>query len=529
MENRNENALSLLRLKAAKLLSGDKNSIADLPVMEIKRVMQELQLHHVELEMQNEELQLANIERELQKIKFENLFELAPVGYIVTDSYALILDANHAAVKLLGLSKTTIQNKPFRLHIYKDDLDVFYVYFRKLLLAQQSLSCQIRILNIKKEILNVHIEGIVLRPASGNAMCYLTISDFTEKQNAELKLKEAKKRLEIALDASLTGIWEIDIDSSHIYLDDFCCSLYGFNPIVFDGKYGTLLSHIHPNDRKNVELHIQQTILAEKPLFIRFRAVPPDQPVRYIQARAQVITDKNDKKCFIGTFTDISDKMLLELEAIRIKEENHQMILAAGLQAEENEKKRISEVLHDGIAQMLYAIKLNIDQVKTAFEPAAFVQITDLLKQSIKEIRNISFELTPSILMDFGLKDTLEDMAARLSGKQLFISSSVLNFGKIRDGQLQLNIFRIVQELVNNAIKHGSPSKINIEVIRKNKSISIVVSDNGVGFKSDTDAAKAPKGIGLSSIKNRLRLYKGTILIEANPTGGTIVQISLKN
>ncbi|MGI4751512.1 MAG: PAS domain-containing sensor histidine kinase [Janthinobacterium lividum] len=528
MENRNDKALNLLRSKAEDQLLGDKNSISDMPVLEMKRVMQELQLYHVELEMQNDELQQATIDLELQRIKFANLFELAPIGYIVTDKFGSIQDANYAALQLLGLDKAALQNKPFLLNIYKEDLDKFYIYFRKLFLAHQSLSCQIRILNIKKETLNVQIEGIVLHPASGNELCYLTIADFTEKQEAELKLKEAKKRLEIALEASLTGIWEIDIITGQVYLDDFCCSLYGLNPVVFNKKYDTLLSCIHQNDRKNVELHIRQTIIGEKPLFIRFRAVATDQPVKYIQARAQVVTYKNEKKCFIGTFTDISDKMASEMETIRIKEENQQMILAAGLQAEENEKKRISEVLHDGIAQTLYAIKLNIDQIKKASELPVFDQITDLLKQSIKEIRNISFELTPSILMDFGLTDTLEDMAARLSGKQLLISTSVINFSKTQSSQLQLNIFRIVQELVNNAIKHGSPSKISIEVVKKNKHISIVVSDNGVGFKSDADT-KAPKGIGLSSIKNRLRLYKGTLQIEPNPAGGTTVRIGLKN
>jgi len=203
------------------------------------------------------------------------------------------------------------------------------------------------------------------------------------------------------------------------------------------------------------------------------------------------------------------------------------MILAAGLQAEENEKKRISEVLHNGIAQMLYAIKLNVDQVENTFEPALFNQINQLLNESIKDIRNISFELAPSILTDFGLAATLEDMAARLSNKQLSIQTKVTNISKALDFQLQLNIFRIVQELVNNSIKHAHANKINIEIIKKNKNITLTVVDDGVGFKADNSLEK-PKGIGLSSIKNRLRLYKGTLKIESLPKKGSVVYISLK-
>ncbi len=525
MENPKNNALQLLRQKAEDLLIADKNSISGSPSIEVKRIIHELQLYHIELEMQNDELQQSTIELELQRLKFQNLFELAPTGYIVANKSGIIQDANFAALQLLQVQKENMLQKPFLLHIHKDDLDIFYVYFRKLLLSPESLNCQIRLVNSKRQVLNIKVEGIVLQPVKGDALCYLTLTDFTEKQQAEVKLKDAKTQLEFALNASLTGIWEIDIITGLLYLDEFCLTLYGLRD--FDGKYDTFLNHIHPHDRKTVDLNIRQTIIGEKPLYTKFRVVLPDQCLRYIQGRAQVIVDNENRKRFLGTFTDISDKTLLELETIKIKEENQQMILAAGLQAEENEKKRISEVLHDGIAQMLYAIKLNMDLVKNTTDLPVFDQIAELLNTSIKDIRNIAFELAPSILTDFGLATTLEDMAARLSNSQLSIRCHVSNISKNQDFQLQLNIFRMVQELVNNAIKHAAPTKINIEVIRKNKLILITVADNGSGFENP-EAGSVPKGIGLSSIKNRLRLYKGSLKIEANLKGGTMITISLK-
>lgn len=525
MENPKNSALQLLRQKAEDLFITDKNSTGGFPPTEVKRVMHELQLYHIELEMQNDELQQSTVELEIQRLKFQNLFELAPTGYIVTNKLGIIQDANFAALQLLRVEKVTVLQKPFLLNIHKDDLDIFYIFSRKLLLSPESLSCQIRLINSSKQVLNIKVEGIMLQPVIGDILCYLTLTDFTEKQQAEVNLKNAKTQLEFALNASLTGIWEIDIITGKMYLDKFCHTLYGMTD--FDGKYDTFLNKIHPNDRKNIDSHLRQSIVAEKPLYTKFRVVLPDQILKYVQARAQVIVDNENRKRFLGTFTDISEKTFLELETIKIKEENQQMILAAGLQAEENEKKRISEVLHDGIAQMLYAIKLNIDLVKKTTDLPVFDQVTELLNKSIKDIRNISFELAPSILTDFGLTSTLEDMAARLSNQQLSIQSHVININKNQDFQLQLNIFRMIQELVNNAIKHGTPTKINIEVVRKNKLILITVSDNGVGFEKPKHNS-TPKGIGLSSIKNRLRLYKGNLTIEANPKGGTLVNISLK-
>ncbi|MVN22419.1 PAS domain-containing sensor histidine kinase [Mucilaginibacter arboris] len=527
MNNDKSKLLETLRRRAENLLTTDKNSIGDLETIEVKKVFHELQVHQLELEMQNDELQVASQELEQQRLKFTNLFELAPIGYFVTTKSGIIQDVNFAGLQLLQDDKNKLVGKPLLLHVHKDDRDIFYKYFRYLHLITQAQSCQIRLINTQNRVFNVQIEGIALHTATG-PICYLTVTDFTGKQQADLELKEAKKRLEIALDASLTGIWEIDIVSGEIYLDNFCCSLFGFNPNSFDGKYDTLLGNIHPTDRKNVDDHIRKTITQEIEFNIKFRTQIPEGNVRYIQARAQIITDQEDKKRFIGTFTDISEKTILELEAAHIKEEQQQMILAAGLQAEENEKRRISEVLHNGIAQMLYAIKMSIGQVNNTDVMPLFEHINQLLNQSIKDIRNVSFELAPSILTDFGLAATLEDLALRLSNEQLLVVTKVCNINKDADFQLQLNIFRIIQELINNGIKHASASKIIIEVVKKNKTIGITVSDNGIGFKPDNNSTETPKGIGLSSIKNRLGLYKGTIYITSEPKKGTIVHISLK-
>ncbi|RYE27103.1 MAG: PAS domain S-box protein, partial [Sphingobacteriaceae bacterium] len=452
MKEKKEQVVELLRQKAEEIISDDKNSINQVSSAELKRIMHELRLYHLELEMQNEELQRVNNHTELQKIEFANLFELAPIGYIVIDKTAVVKDANFAALQLLGVTKSYLQHMPFLLHVVKEDVNLFYTYYTELLLSSKSLSCSIRLRNASKEILVVKVSGIALKHEADNTFCYLTLTDITEKQQAEQKLKEAKTRLEVALSASLTGIWEIDIATKKVYLDDFCMALYGFDTTGFDEQYETLFNRVHPGDRNNIALNIQETIDAETPFYIRFRAVLPDQTIKYIQASARVITDGGSRKRFIGTFTDISEKTIMEMESLRIKEKNQQMILAAGLQAEENEKKRISEVLHNGIAQMLYAIKLNIDQLKKVADVTAFKQITTLLNQSIIDIRNVSFELAPTILTHFGLASTLEDMAERLSSNRLSISSNVINFSKIQNFQLQLNIFRIIQELVNNAI-----------------------------------------------------------------------------
>jgi PAS domain S-box-containing protein len=526
--SKDNSMLDILREKAEQLLSASKNSNTDVEMMEVKRLFHELQIHQLELEMQNDELQNATVELERRRIDFSNLFELAPTGYFVTNQTSIIQNVNFAGTKLLGVDKGNLINKPFLLNIHQEDRDLFYVYFHKLFSNDNAQTCYLRLVKQNQEVLTVQIVGIATKSTAVNTICYLTVTDVSEKQKAEQKLKEANKTLEIALEASSTGIWEIDIITGKIYLDDFCHALYGFEKGGFDGNYDTLISRTYLHDRKNVDHDMRQAILQEKEFNIKFRVNVPNYGIKYVQARAQVVTDLHQKKRFIGTFIDISDKTMMEIEASRIKEEQQQMILSAGLQAEENEKKRISEILHNGIAQMLYAVKLNINQLKNTEEKPSFDHLMQLLNQSIRDVRNVSFELAPSILTDFGLAATLEDMAGRLSNSQLSVQTKVNHIAKSLPFQIQLNIFRIIQELVNNSIKHGKASLIQIEVNKKAKNTFIIVTDNGIGFEANKED-ETPKGIGLSSIKNRLRLYKGTLTIESFPGAGTTVQISLRH
>ena len=520
--------LDILREKAEQLISADKNSNRSVQMMEVKRLFHELRVQQIELEMQNDELQNATNELELGRINFSNLFELAPISYFVISQTGITRNVNYAGIKLFDADKNSMVGKLFLLNIHPEDRDRFYIYFKQLFTSPDAQTCSIRLIKKNQDILNVQIDGIAVKDSTLNPNCYLTVTDFTAKQQAEQKLQEAKKTLEIALEASSAGIWEIDTVTGKIYFDDFCLALYGLEKGSFDGKYETLINGVYQNDRKNVDHDIRQAIIWEKEFNIRFRVSSYNQGLKYVQARAQVVTDQQQKKRFIGTFTDISDKMIMEMEASRIKEEQQQMILSAGLQAEENEKKRISEILHNGIGQMLYAVKLNINQLKNTEEKPSYDYLMQLLNQSIRDIRNISFELAPSILTDFGLAATLEDMAVRLSSNKLKVDTKVSHTCKSLPFQTQLNIFRMVQELVNNSIKHAQASNISVEVIKKAKKTFITVADNGIGF--DTENSKeAPKGIGLSSIKNRLRLYKGTLTIESSPQTGTSVQASLKH
>jgi signal transduction histidine kinase len=224
----------------------------------------------------------------------------------------------------------------------------------------------------------------------------------------------------------------------------------------------------------------------------------------------------NKMQCYIAVI-DVTER-----NEAKINQEKQ--ILAATLAAQENERKRISEALHDSVGQLLYGIKLKIDQ--QTITDGVYKDLQSLLDQAIQETRNISFELAPSILKDFGLSITLNEMAKRLCTDHLSIQVITDLKGR-HELTLEVTIFRVIQELVNNSIKHSGASKITISV-KKEHNIIIEVADNGSGF----DDEKNPNGLngsGLAAIRNRLSLYEGEISIESIARRGSRVQITLKD
>ncbi|MEH6307756.1 sensor histidine kinase [Olivibacter sp. CPCC 100613] len=218
-------------------------------------------------------------------------------------------------------------------------------------------------------------------------------------------------------------------------------------------------------------------------------------------------------------FAATKEHMDLALEA-------QKYVTAATLRAEENERRRISEWLHDSVSQLLYAINVKVDRLHNENgKQEAIRSIQKLLTQAIRETRNISFELAPSILADFGLPTTLEDLASRLSSTETQIDSQIIGFDERLDLRLESSVFRIVQELVNNCMKHATANKVRISV-KKSHSIEITVRDNGKGFNI-ADPVIFSKGTGLSSIRNRISLYDGTLHIDSKPGLGTTVRIFL--
>ncbi len=218
-----------------------------------------------------------------------------------------------------------------------------------------------------------------------------------------------------------------------------------------------------------------------------------------------------------------------KLQQELIKEETKRS--KAIIETEENERQRLARELHDGVGQLLSATKLNLSSLEnnkcTPEEKLRLVNSMDILDESIREIRNISHNMVPDVLLKFGLKRAIEDFILRINQtKKLEIHFECNGFeeNSLEDTD-KLMLYRLIQESVNNTIKYAQATNMTIQLSADMNEISLLMEDNGKGF--DIEEAKRKGGIGFKNMQLRTEYLKGKLEIDSSPKNGTTIIIEI--
>jgi len=229
-------------------------------------------------------------------------------------------------------------------------------------------------------------------------------------------------------------------------------------------------------------------------------------------------------------------KQKQKLQQQRISElETQQQLTAteAVLKGEEQERTRLAKDLHDGLGGMLSGIKYSFNTMKgnlvmTPDNAQAFERSMDMLDSSIKEMRRVAHNMMPEALVKFGLDTALKDFCndINLTGV-LRISYLSMNVENVMiDQTTAITVYRIVQELINNTIKHSGAANAIVQLTNSNNILSLTVEDDGKGF--DKNLLNAAEGIGWSNIQNRVDFLKASLDVKTENGKGTSVLIELK-
>ena len=204
----------------------------------------------------------------------------------------------------------------------------------------------------------------------------------------------------------------------------------------------------------------------------------------------------------------------------------------AVLKGEEQERTRLAKDLHDGLGGMLSGIKYSFQTMKgnlvlTPENAMAFERSIDMLDSSIKEMRRVAHNMMPEALVKFGLDTALKDFCNDInqSGALQVSYQSIGMEGEDVEQTTAITIYRIVQELINNTMKHAAAKTAIVQVSKEGRHINITVEDDGKGF--DTAVLKKINGIGWSNIQSRVEYLKGNLDVQSEPGKGTSVHIEI--
>ena len=222
-----------------------------------------------------------------------------------------------------------------------------------------------------------------------------------------------------------------------------------------------------------------------------------------------------------------------ELEKKNLEISHQKEMLKSIIITQEKERKRIAQDLHDDISSKLNVINLNANLLKDGELNAeeyltvnnSILEATD---KTLESARKIAHNLLPPILEKFGLKAALEELADSFSNSRKINITYNLDYPKeYLSKQNELHLFRIVQELINNSVRHGKAKSSVIDISNKNRNLLFTYSDSGVGF--NVDDKKHQKGLGMKNIESRVALLNGNYKIESKKDQGIKITLTILN
>ncbi|MBI3520036.1 MAG: sensor histidine kinase [Bacteroidetes bacterium] len=202
------------------------------------------------------------------------------------------------------------------------------------------------------------------------------------------------------------------------------------------------------------------------------------------------------------------------------------------LEAEEKERRRIAQDLHDGVGQLLSAAKLNLSNLDAKLtslneeQKTAMQNALTLVDDSVKEVRAVSHNMMPNTLIKLGLASAVREFITKLgNAPTLKVDLEIVGLDSRLDNQIETVLYRVIQEIVNNIIKHAKASQISMQLIRHETELSVMIEDNGVGF--DTAKLDSFEGIGLKGIQTRIEFLNGSVHFDSSVGRGTTVIIDV--
>ena len=349
----------------------------------------------------------------------------------------------------------------------------------------------------------------------------------TERKRIETALRDSEESLKLAQQLTHVGSWQWDLRTGVFSMSDEMLRIHGLpqgNPP--SDVHAVVESMVHPDDRAKIRGIMEDVLSGGAGETVSFRIVRADGEVRWLAATEPTVRQrgKDDRPAVVlGTVQDITERKQTE-EALKTA---HMKLMTA----RDEERKHLAAELHDSVSQKLVALSMRLDKVALTDAKLPAKQGYELLNavvicnELIADIKGICHGLYPPALEALGLVSAMKELEeyCRSAGLATAIHCDPV-IARTRFGpEVEIALFRIAQEAVNNAIRHSHGGNIDIDLMFAGGQLVLAIVDDGEGF--DMQAVEG-KGLGLSSMRDRARAVGARLTITSEP-GETRIEVSV--
>ena len=353
-------------------------------------------------------------------------------------------------------------------------------------------------------------------------MGYELSGDVLRAAQLGRELAESEQRMALAVEAANLGIWFRELARSEIWASAKWRELFGFTksePL----KLERLIQRVHPDDRERVRETLAMTIENQGHYETEYRVVLPDGQIRWIASRGRVEFDGSSQPVRMRGAS-------LDITARRQAEEAAQSLSGRLIHAQEAERMRLARELHDDLNQNLALLSIELDLLCQK-PPAAngvvngrMQELSAQLKNLSSSVHRLSHELHPAKLEQLGLVAAVGGFCREIgAARKIAIEFEVHDVPRVLPNDIALCLYRIVQEGLQNVVKHSGAADAKVELTANENELCLVVADRGCGFESPSSLGES--SLGLVSMRERVRLVRGQITVQSRKGEGTRIEV----
>jgi PAS domain S-box-containing protein len=471
-----------LREKAEALLKEGGRETPDLESNDLLRLTHELEVHYIELELQNEELRQAKARIEESEREYSDLYESAPVAYLTLDEKGFVQRANQAALRMFEGPEGFVLGSSFMSRIHAEDIFVYSSLMKKIVLDRLEGPMELRLRGGNGEMIHVQVAASrKMEETDGKKQYRLALVDITERRWMEEELRRSRDELELRVrerTAELLRAKEM------------------LETEVSERRRAEAILKAHEEELEKLNEALNLEIERRKQFEIALKS-----------STEKIIQEHNQRKALSGQLVELLEK----------------------------DRRDVAMALHDHAGQILTTLKMDLEAIeKQVNQGPAYPRLKTAKDKSmalLAFIRDTSMQLRPSTLDTLGLSASVRNLIDNLpTASREKIHFHVGDLPQRLGRDVEIALYRIIQESLNNAIKYAHAENIHINLIRKEeKALLLTIEDDGRGFDQNQDPSPTlqPSHLGLTIMQERTVLLGGSFEIDSSPGNGTVVMVEI--